>query len=49
MDSSQILGFLVPLKRYKIYKNPDENPNLPMDFKNIEEKNPQTKIHVKCF
>jgi hypothetical protein len=35
------------LKSYEIdlkhTKNPDENPHLPMDFRNLDEKNLQTK------
>jgi len=29
--------------RFKSYKNPDGNPDLPMDFKNVNEKNPPTE------
>jgi hypothetical protein len=30
--------FTVFWKRFKIYKNPDENPDLPMDFEILDEK-----------
>jgi hypothetical protein len=30
--------FIVLCNRFKTYKNPNENPDLPMDFKNLRRK-----------
>jgi hypothetical protein len=35
--------FIVLGKRFKSYKNPFGNPDLPIDFKNLNEKNPPTE------
>jgi hypothetical protein len=31
------------MKWIRKYKNPDENPDLPTNFKNLEKKNQQTR------